>query len=82
MSLSHGLFTIRVASASSAGTQWRSRVQVRAPGSSSWKTFATTTARSVAYDPGRHGTYRFRSVVSNKGSGARSGFSPVVSKVY
>jgi plastocyanin len=82
VSLSHGLFTIRVAAASSSGTVWRNRVQVRTPGSASWRTIATTTGRSVSYDPGPHGTYRFRSAVRNKATGAQSGFSPVVSKVF
>jgi hypothetical protein len=82
VSLSHGLFTIRVATASSSGTNWRNRVQVRKPGSSSWQTIATTTASAVTYDPGRHGTYRFRSAVVNKSTGALSSFSPVVSKIY
>ena len=81
-SLSGGLFTIRVASASSAGTSWRNRIQVRRPDSSTWRTIATTTRASVTYDPGRRGTYRFRSAVVKAGTGERSGFSPVVSKVY
>ncbi|MET0772937.1 MAG: hypothetical protein ABWZ82_07625 [Candidatus Limnocylindrales bacterium] len=82
VSLSGGLFTIRVASASSAGTQWRNRIQVRRPGPSAWQTIATTTRASVTYDPGGRGTYRFRSAVVKAGTGDRSGYSPVVSKVY
>ena len=82
VSLSGGLFTIRVASASSSGTSWRNRIQVRKPGSSAWQTIATTTRASVTYDPGARGTYRFRSAVVKAGTGDRSGFSPVVSKVF
>ena len=82
VSLSGGLFTIRIASASSAGTKWRNRVQVRKPGSSTWQTVATTTGTSVVFDPGAHGTYRFRSAVRNKDTGAMSSFSPVVGKVF
>ncbi len=82
VSLSGGLFTIRVATATSTGTPWRNRIQVRKPGSSSWQTIATTTRSSVTYDPGTRGTYRFRSAVVRVGTSDRSGFSPVVSKVY
>ncbi len=82
VSLSGGLFTITVASASSAGTKWRSRVQVRNPGSSTWHTIATTAGSSVTFEPAAHGTYRFRSAVRNKDTGATSGYSPVVSKAY
>jgi plastocyanin len=82
VSLSGGLFTIRVATASSSGTKWRNQVQVRRPGSSTWHTIATTTGTTVTFDPGPHGTYRFRSAVRNKDTGARSAYSPVVSKVY
>jgi plastocyanin len=82
VSLSGGLFTIRVASASSSGTRWRNRIQVRKPGSSTWRTITTTTRTSVTYDPGPRGTYRFRSAVIDSGTGDRSGFSPVVSKQY
>jgi plastocyanin len=80
--LSGGLFTITVASASSSGTRWRNRIQVRKPGSSTWRTIATTTRASVTYDPGARGTYRFRSAVVDAATGDRSGFSPVISKVY
>jgi plastocyanin len=83
VSLSGGLFTIRVASATTpSSSKWRNRIQVRRPGSTSWRTIATTTARSVTFDPGPRGTYRFRSAVRNRVTGAISGFSPVVSKVY
>ena len=82
VSLSGGLFTIRVASATSTGTPWRNRVQVKRPGSAAWQTIATTTRTSVTYDPGTRGTYRFRSAVVRAGTSDRSGFSPVVSKVY
>ena len=82
VTLSGGLFTIRVASESSAGTTWRNRVQVRRPGSSTWQTIATTTGTTVTFDPGVHGTYRFRSAVRNRDTGATSGYSPVVAKVY
>src|SRR5262245_59618014 len=40
VTLASGLFTIRVASATSTGTRWRNRVQVRKPGSSTWQTIA------------------------------------------
>ena len=82
VSLSGGLFTIRVASATSTGSPWRNRIQVRRPGSAAWQTISTTTRASVTYDPGRRGTYRFRSAVVRVGTSDRSGFSPVVSKVY
>jgi hypothetical protein len=82
VSLSGGLFTIRVASAASTGTPWRNRIQVKRPGSSTWQTIATTTRASVTYDPGSRGTYRFRSAVVRVGTSDRSGFSPAVSKVY
>ena len=82
VSLSNGHFTVRVASASSSGTSWRNRVQVRKPGSSTWQTIATTTGTSVTYDPGTRGTYRFRSAVVRVGTSDRSGYSPVVSTVY
>ena len=82
VSLAGSLFTIRVASASSSGTKWRNRVQVRRPGSSTWQTIATTAGSSVTFHPGAHGTYRFRSAVRDKDTGASSGYSPAVGKVY
>ena len=82
VSRSGGRFTIRVASASTSGTRWRNRVQVRKPGSSTWQTIATTAGTSGTFAPGARGTYRFRSAVRNTDTGAASGFSPAVSTVY
>ena len=61
VTLSGGTFTIVVASTPTSG-KWRSRIQVRKPGSS-WQTLTTTSAASVTYGPSTVGTYQFRSAV-------------------
>ncbi len=73
-------FTVTAASASMAGTDWRNRIQVKQPGSSSWQNVATTEARSATFSSSKPGTYLFRSQVKNAASGATSGWSPTVSK--
>ncbi len=69
-------FTIKVARGSTSGSPWRNRVQVRTPGSSSWKTVATTTAKSVTFASSKPGTYQFRSAVRNKDNGAQVRLEP------
>jgi plastocyanin len=78
VTLSGGTFKIVVASTSTSG-KWRSKIQVRKPGSS-WKTLTTTSAASVTYGPSKVGTYQFRSAVKNHDTGATSSWSPVVSR--
>lgn len=80
VTLSGSTFTITVASASTSGTKWRNRIQVRKPGTSSWQTITVTTARSVNWDTTQHGTFSFRSAVKNANTGATSGWSPAVNK--
>ena len=72
-------FRITVGSGSSSAP-WKSQVQVRAPGSSTFKTITTTTAASVTYTPAKAGTYTFRSRVTNTSTGASSDWSPTVSR--
>lgn len=74
-------FRVVVASEAIDG-RWRHVVQVRAPGSSSWRTLVTTTAASVTYRPQRRGMYEFRSAVRDTRTGSISGFSPVVVRTY
>jgi plastocyanin len=73
-------FTITAASASTSGTKWRNRIQVRRPGSSTWENVSITTAKTATFTSSKHGTYQFRSAVKNANTGARSGWSPVVNK--
>ncbi len=73
-------FTIVAASQSMAGTKWRNRIQVKDPGSSTWKSVKTTSARSATYFSTKSGTFRFRSATKDSETGATSGWSPVVSK--
>ncbi len=72
-------FTITVASASTNG-KWRNRIQVRKPGASHWSTITVTTARAVDWGTSQHGTFQFRSAVKDTTTGARSGWSPTVSR--
>ena len=78
VTLNGNTFTITVASTSASGT-WRNRIQVRKPGASSWVTIKVTAAKSVSWASSQHGTFRFRSAVKDTDTGARSGWSPVVS---
>ena len=73
-------FTITAASASTSGTKWRNRIQVKKPGSSTWQTITATTAKSVSWGSSQHGTFQFRSAVKNSQTGALSGYSPTVTK--
>ena len=73
-------FTITAASASTSGTKWRNRIQVKKPGDSTWQTITATTAKSVSWGSSKHGTFQFRSAVKNSETGALSGYSPTVTK--
>ncbi len=74
-------FRVTVASAPATGP-WRNEVQVRRPGSSTWKRIALTTATSVTFTPSKRGTHLFRSRVTNTSTGADSGWSPTVSRTW
>jgi len=73
-------FTIVAASESMSGTKWRNRIQVKDPGSSTWKSVKTTSAKSATYFSTKSGTFRVRSATKNAETGATSGWSPVVTK--
>ena len=73
-------FTVVAASQSMSGTKWRNRYQVKVPGSSTWKSVKTTSARSATYYSTKNGTFRFRSATKDSETGATSGWSPVVTK--
>lgn len=73
-------FTIVAASESMSGTRWRNRIQVKDPGSLTWKSVKTTSARSATYFSTKQGTFRFRSATKDSETGETSGWSPVVNK--
>lgn len=77
---SSGGWTLRWSSRTSTPSSRRWDVQVRAPGSSTWKAFRTDTrARSASFDPAGSGTYAFRARTDDRSSGQSSGWSPVMS---
>jgi plastocyanin len=70
------------AAASSSSSPWKHEIQVQKPGSSAWTRIALTTSASVTFTPGKHGTFHFRSRVTNTTTGADSGWSPTVTRSY
>jgi plastocyanin len=76
---SGGGWTLRWSSRSSTPSSRSFDVQVKAPGSSTWKAFRTsTTARTASFHPSRSGTYSFRARTDNRTSGTSSGWSPAL----
>jgi plastocyanin len=90
--LFHGVVKVRMAKSGSAGSGWTVRwstassaaghnfdVVVKRPGQSGFHAFrSATTALKAFFNPTKAGTYKFEARTRIASSGAKSGFSPVL----
>jgi plastocyanin len=70
-------WTLRWSSLAGTPTSRRFDVQLKAPGTTTWRAFRTdTTARSARFSPSKHGVWKVRARTDNRSNGKSSGWSP------